>query len=192
MSRRTRQSAGFTLIELMIVVGLIGAMAAIAIPNFLSYQARSRRSEAFVNVSAVARAQKAFYAERNTYHDSTAPWPDYTANGGLGTNKQTWDSDSSDHFKELGWKPEGGVIYSYEANTTLNCDGCALCFTATAYGDADGDGFPSAVMYVQPHNEGGVTKSCKAKLFGFGTPTRRHSGAPVVNEVEVNRLTDEY
>ena len=50
----------------------------------------------------------------------------------------------------------------------------------------------SAVMYVQPHNEGGVTKSCKAKLFGFGTPTRRHSGAPVVNEVEVNRLTDEY
>ena len=143
-------------------------------------------------MSALARAQKAFYAERNTYHDSTAPWPDYTANGGLSTKKQTWDSDSQDKFKELGWKPEGGVIYSYEANTLTNCDSCALCFTATAYGDADGDGFPSAVMYVQPHNEGGVVKSCKAKLFGFGTPTRRNSGAPVVNEVEVNRQTDEY
>ena len=47
-------------------------------------------------------------------------------------------------------------------------------------------------MYVQPHNEGGVQKTCPAKLFGFGTPTRMVSGAPVLNEVEVNRQTDEF
>jgi len=190
--RRTRKTAGFTLIELVIVVGLIGALSAIAIPNFLNYQARSRRSEAWVNVNAIARAEKSFFAERNTYHDSTAPWPDYTLNGGLGTTTQQWDDDSQDHFADLGWKPEGRVRYSYEANTTLNCDGCELCFTATGYGDVDGEGFPSAIMYVQPHTEGGVQKVCKAKLFGFGTPTRIGSASPVYNEVEVNRQTDEF
>jgi prepilin-type N-terminal cleavage/methylation domain-containing protein len=189
---RSRKSAGFTLIELMIVVGLIGAMSAIAIPNFLQYQARSRRSEAWVNVSGMVRAQKSYFAEKDAFHDSDAPWPDYTLNGGLGTTKQLWDADSQTHFSELGWNPEGGVIYSYETNTTLNCDGCELCFTATAYGDADGDGFPSAIMYVQPHTENGVQKVCKAKLFGFGTPTRVFNSNPVYNEVEVNRQTDEY
>jgi prepilin-type N-terminal cleavage/methylation domain-containing protein len=194
MMMRSRKSSGFTLVELVIVVGLIGAISALAIPNFLRYQARSRRSEAWVNVASIVRAQKSYFAERNSYHDSAAPWPDYTArpSGVLDTTKQIWDGASKAAFNELGWLPEGPTMYSYETNTTLNCDGCELCFTASAYGDADGDGFPSAVMYVQPHDEGGVQKTCKAKLFGFGTPTRIHSGAPVYNEVEVNRQTDEF
>jgi len=172
-------------------VGLIGALASIAIPNFLRYQARSRRSEAFTNLVSVVRAEKSYFAEKDAYVDTNAPWPDFTKNGGLGTQKQVWDADSDANFNELGWRPEGQVFYSYEANTTLNCDACLLCFTATAYGDVDGDGFPSAVMYVQPHNEGGVQKECKAKLFGFGTPTRVYGGA-VYNETEVNRQTDEF
>ena len=112
--------------------------------------------------------------------------------GGLSIQKQMWNDEAYSKFAELGWKPEGPTVYSYEANTDpATCDGCVLCFTATAYGDADGDGFPSAVMYVHPHNEGGVQKVCKAKLFDFGTPTRI-TGAPVLNEVEVNRQTDEF
>lgn len=192
MSRNIRQLAGFTLVELMIVVGMVGALAAIAIPNFLSYQAKSRRSEAYVNVSGIVVAQKSYFAEKNSYFDSGAPWPDYDANGGLGTTKQTWDAASNAAFEELGWKPEGPVIYSYEVNTTDNCGGCPLCFTATAYGDADSDGLTSAVMYVQPNRENGVTSVCGAKLLGLGTPTRKHGNAPVLNEIEVNRQTDEY
>jgi len=190
--QRSRGKAGFTLVELMIVVGLIGALSAIAIPNFMRYQARSRRSEAYVNVTSIVRAQKSYFAERDSYHDSVAPWPNFAANGGLSTVKQTWDAESLAHFNELGWKPEGPTIYSYETNTTLNCDGCQLCFTASAYGDADADGFPSAVMYVEPHFEDGSKKVCKAKLFGFGTPTRIYNNTPVYNEVEVNRQTDEF
>jgi len=191
MSRRTRQNAGFTLIELMIVVGLIGALAAIAIPNFLSYQARSRRSEAYVNVSAIVRAQKAFFAEKDSYHDSGAPFPVPAGGGTLSTLKMAWDAPSIAAFEDLGWKPEGQVIYAYETNTTANC-GCTLCFTATGYGDADDDGLVSAVMYVEPQNVGGVMQSCGSKLLGLGTPTRKHGGAAVTNEVEVNRQTDEF
>jgi len=44
---------GFTLIELMIVVAIIGILAAIAIPNFLKFQAKSKQSEAKSNLGAI-------------------------------------------------------------------------------------------------------------------------------------------
>ncbi len=48
-----RQQSGFTLIELMIVVAIIGILAAIAIPNFIRFQARARQSEVNVNLKSL-------------------------------------------------------------------------------------------------------------------------------------------
>ncbi|MCI0570727.1 MAG: prepilin-type N-terminal cleavage/methylation domain-containing protein, partial [Myxococcaceae bacterium] len=61
------RNRGFTLIELMIVVAIIGILAAIAIPNFIKFQARSKQSEAKTNLKAVFTAQKSFFGEKDRY-----------------------------------------------------------------------------------------------------------------------------
>jgi len=58
---------GFTLIELMIVVAIIGILAAIAIPNFIRFQARSKQGEAKANLKSMFTAERSFYQEKDRY-----------------------------------------------------------------------------------------------------------------------------
>jgi type IV pilus assembly protein PilA len=65
--RSFRNRKGFTLIELMIVVAIIGILAAIAIPNFLRFQAKSKQAEARELLSSLYTTQISYFAENNTY-----------------------------------------------------------------------------------------------------------------------------
>jgi type IV pilus assembly protein PilA len=189
-----RCNAGFTLTELMITVVLIGILAAIAIPNFLAYQAKSRRAEAYANVVAIATSELSYQAESDLYVD-TGAFPDFTPYGGLGTHKMTWDAASVAEYSLLGWSPEGEVAYSYEVNAGLGAPcSCSLCFTATAHGDVDGDGTRGAVMYVYPEETGGVITECPSGMFGYGTPLRKGSLTDkVYKEAAINYSTgDEF
>ena len=60
---------GFTLIELMIVVAIIGILAAIAIPNFMNYQCKAKQSEAKTLLGDLRTAQEAYFAEYDAYKD---------------------------------------------------------------------------------------------------------------------------
>ncbi|MBI3541717.1 MAG: prepilin-type N-terminal cleavage/methylation domain-containing protein [Deltaproteobacteria bacterium] len=63
---KTNQS-GFTLVELMIVVAIIGILASIAIPNYQKYQAKARTTEGKIYLAAVYTAEKSYQIEYGSY-----------------------------------------------------------------------------------------------------------------------------
>lgn len=64
MNKRT---SGFTLIELMITVAVIGILASIAYPSYTEWVVKSRRSEGKSRLLEIAQRQERYYTERNTY-----------------------------------------------------------------------------------------------------------------------------
>jgi type IV pilus assembly protein PilE len=65
-----RSNAGFTLIEMMIVVVVLALLAAVALPSFLDSLRKSRRTEAFTALSAVQQAQERWRGNNSTYSNS--------------------------------------------------------------------------------------------------------------------------
>src|SRR5689334_8990379 len=132
MFKRLKGQKGFTLIELMIVVAIIGILAAIAIPNFLQYQMKSRQSEAKTNLQAIRTSEIAFQAERGCYIGAAgegvvvpaagtktvpAPW-----GAGLGPAPvaTVWCAGAgavaAGNFKDMGFIATGNVNYRYSAD----------------------------------------------------------------------------
>ena len=139
---------GFTLIELMIVVAIIGILAAIAIPNFIKFQARSKQSEVKSNLKGLFTAERSYFQEHDTYTTC---------------------------IRKMGFNPERGNRYHYAVNTTatneacgttedrttaagaiLGTDGAILAdsFKYTGAGIANANGAMVAVVYapIVPNN----------------------------------------
>jgi len=83
MFNRIRGHQGFTLIELMIVVAIIGILAAIAIPNFMQYQLKSKTSEAKTNLNGMKTGMVAFQGERGCVPSVAAAVPAAPGTGGF-------------------------------------------------------------------------------------------------------------
>jgi type IV pilus assembly protein PilA len=137
-----KRNGGFTLIELMIVVAIIGILAAIAIPNFLQFQLRSKTGEAKTNLAAIRTAEEGYFAEFNNYVEELAATP-----GAANQNKQVWPTGTN--FDQLGWQPEGEVFYDYAVTAPAG----GASYQAATVGDLDGNGVAVASSdygYVHP------------------------------------------
>jgi prepilin-type N-terminal cleavage/methylation domain-containing protein len=137
-----RYREGFSLVELMIVVAIIGVLAAIAVPNYAKYQARSRQSEAKTMLSNSYAALKSYAGEANNGGTFTSCLSKIGGAPEMGARR----------FYALGFGapaagatcgPTGGTncgVYVWEANATgqwVPSTKVAACITAgAAYGSA--------------------------------------------------------
>jgi type IV pilus assembly protein PilA len=131
---------GFTLIELMIVVAIIGILAAVAIPAFMDYMKRSKKTEAALQLNKIGKNAKRVYSESSSYVvGSAGPTPAKPGGGGCcgGPNNHcvavpaTFAADAT--WKALDFQIDEDSLFYY------NYTGTATAFTALATGDLDCD-----------------------------------------------------
>ena len=139
------KSRGFTLIELMIVVAIIGILSALAIPAFRSYVQKSRMSEGFAFLGEIRQRQEAYRAEFGQY--ATVQWQPQAMplTNGL---RRAWTPTAD--WRQLGAAPDGPTRFIYDATGDvpgMTPAGCPaglgandFSFCAHAEIDLDGDG----------------------------------------------------
>jgi len=146
-----RAARGFTLIELMIVVAIIGVLASVAMPQYMRATLRSRAAERGTIMDAIARGANDVMANGQALPTGGNLWT------GLDNPPAPVTSQKRRfNYAIAGWQflpviVQGDAYYSYSfVATDPNPKGNATTFTVTATGDLDGDGNQSVkhVFYV--------------------------------------------
>lgn len=156
MKHKLFKNRGFTLMELMTVVFIIGILAAVALPLLGRYLLKAKTTEATLNIRKIYDGEISYYQEEITTQAGLVISKRFVNLGRMpatpGTDKQYGN------FTNAGWaaikfSADGPVLYSYSSIAAgVNT---AASFTARAEGDLDGDGTTSLFERVASVNAAG-------------------------------------
>jgi type IV pilus assembly protein PilA len=147
MAKLLKKKSGFTLIELMIVVAILGILAALANPAFVGYNRRSKTSEASNNLNSYFKSAASYYSQERTGRGMTSSTSTYCMVPSEAVrpttpseNKQQYVGDVS--AQALGFTIADFVYYGYGiggGGSTCGVTAGTSIYTFYAIGDLDGD-----------------------------------------------------
>jgi type IV pilus assembly protein PilA len=146
-----RRRRGFTIIELVIVLAIIGIVSSIALPIFFQYQARARQAEAKAELKSWYNAVASVFAERGNYFETMA---DSGFSPGRGNRYQYMFSAGCSYEVRAGLTPASSALDSCVTVDQFQFPGLALTPTPI---DAP---FTYSGPQPDPGNPAGLVGSC--------------------------------
>jgi len=176
---RNREKSGFTLIELMIVVVILGVLAAVAVMSYRIYIQRARTSEAAGLLANIKAAQESYRSEFGMYCNVFGTDAAGSPTGAPGPSPVAWTTATANAvWTQLGFRPDNLQVF-FLLNTVAGAPNAAIpagwtgagaitlptadatfiqdyWFLARAQGDLDGDG--SRSLFWITHMTTGVDR----------------------------------